>query len=169
MKERVGREGGRRKGRDGREEEESGRRWREDGWEVGREEEEKREMSYCVTYVAVLFCRTISMQKSGACPVIPNMVVLRYFSCPAKSMNVMTLEDARQMYAQSSSPERRGDNKEEILFTHSPCPSDLLTTCPFPSNPSISLPTLEVLPDSISCLCRNSLCRACPLPLSSSP
>lgn len=30
------------------------------------------------------------MAKSGACPVIPNTVVFRYFSCPAKSMNVIT-------------------------------------------------------------------------------
>ena len=33
----------------------------------------------------------------------------------------------------------------------------------------MSLPTLEVLPVSISCLWRNSLCRAVPRPLSSSP
>ena len=33
---------------------------------------------------------TISIQKSGAWPVIPNMVVLRYLSCPARSMNVIT-------------------------------------------------------------------------------
>lgn len=40
---------------------------------------------------------TISMQKSGAWPVMPNMVVLRYFSCPARSMKVTTFEAARQM------------------------------------------------------------------------
>lgn len=37
------------------------------------------------------------------------------------------------------------------------------------SKPKMSLPTELVRPVSISCLCRNSLCRACPLPLSSSP
>ena len=35
---------------------------------------------------------TINMEKSGACPVIPNTVVFRYFSCPAKSMNVITCQ-----------------------------------------------------------------------------
>jgi len=30
------------------------------------------------------------MLKSGACPVIPNTVVLRYFSWPARSINVTT-------------------------------------------------------------------------------
>ena len=32
----------------------------------------------------------MSMLKSGACPVIPNTVVLRYFSWPARSINVTT-------------------------------------------------------------------------------
>lgn len=36
------------------------------------------------------------------------------------------------------------------------------------SKPKISFPTELVLPDSISCLCLNSFCLACPLPLSSS-
>ena len=46
----------------------------------------------------------ISMQKSGACPVIPNTVVLRYFSWPAKSMNVITLDEFLQIFAQSILP-----------------------------------------------------------------
>lgn len=33
---------------------------------------------------------TMSIAKSGAWPVIPNTVVFKYFSCPAKSMNVIT-------------------------------------------------------------------------------
>lgn len=37
------------------------------------------------------------------------------------------------------------------------------------SNPRISFPTELVRPDSISCLCRNNFCLACPLPLSNSP
>ena len=48
---------------------------------------------------------TISMQKSGAWPVIPKMVVLRYFSWPAKSMKVMTFVEALQMCTQSRQPE----------------------------------------------------------------
>lgn len=47
---------------------------------------------------------TISMQKSGRCPVIPNTVVFRYFSCPARSMKVMTLEDFSQIFVQSRLP-----------------------------------------------------------------
>ena len=47
---------------------------------------------------------TMSIQKSGACPVMPKMVVLRYFSWPARSMKVMTFEDARQIFSQSSTP-----------------------------------------------------------------
>lgn len=42
-------------------------------------------------------------------------------------------------------------------------------TCPSWSKPRISLPTLLVLPLSISCLCLKSFWRAKPLPLSSSP
>lgn len=49
---------------------------------------------------------TMSIQKSGAWPVMPNMVVLRYFSCPAKSMKVMTLVEARHMCTQSRPPEQ---------------------------------------------------------------
>ncbi|CAN8007641.1 unnamed protein product [Ixodes pacificus] len=54
----------------------------------------------------------------------------------------------------------------------SSCPpwgSGWLTTLPLESKPRMSLPTLEVRPDSTSCLCRNSFCRARPRPLSSSP
>lgn len=47
---------------------------------------------------------TISMPKSGACPVIPKTVVLRYRSWPARSMNVITLEDFSQIFTQSSVP-----------------------------------------------------------------
>ena len=47
---------------------------------------------------------TISMQKSGACPVMPNMVVLRYFSCPARSIKVTTFEAVLQMWTQSREP-----------------------------------------------------------------
>lgn len=56
------------------------------------------------------------------------------------------------------------------IFIQSRCPwSGLFTTLPQASNPKMSLPTLLVRPDSISCLCRNSFCRAKPRPLSSSP
>lgn len=51
-----------------------------------------------------LLLLTISMQKSGRCPVIPNTVVFRYFSCPARSMKVMTLEDFSQILVQSRLP-----------------------------------------------------------------
>lgn len=44
------------------------------------------------------------MPKSGACPVMPNTVVLRYRSWPARSMNVITLEDFSQIFTQSSVP-----------------------------------------------------------------
>lgn len=47
---------------------------------------------------------TISMQKSGRCPVIPNTVVLRYFSWPARSIKVMTLEDFSHILVQSRLP-----------------------------------------------------------------
>lgn len=50
-----------------------------------------------------------------------------------------------------------------------PWVSGWLTTFPLLSNPSMSLPTLLVLPDSISCLCLKSFNLASPLPLSSSP
>ena len=68
---------------------------------------------------------TMSIQKSGACPVMPKMVVLRYFSCPARSMNVITLEEARHILSQSRAPDRCGkvmykdDHFQErsILFT----------------------------------------------------
>ena len=33
---------------------------------------------------------TINIAKSGTCPVMPKMVVFKYLSCPAKSMNVIT-------------------------------------------------------------------------------
>ncbi len=56
------------------------------------------------------------------------------------------------------------------ILVQSKCPcSGLLTTWPWQSKPKISLPTLLVLPDSISCLWRNSRCLARPRPLSSSP
>lgn len=46
----------------------------------------------------------MSMQKSGRCPVMPKTVVFRYFSCPAKSIKVMTLEDFSQILVQSKPP-----------------------------------------------------------------
>ena len=49
-----------------------------------------------------------------------------------------------------------------------PC-SGRFTTLPVLSKPRISLPTEEVRPVSASCLCLNSLWRARPRPLSSSP
>ncbi len=97
---------------------------------------------------------TISMQKSGRWPVIPNTVVFKYFSWPARSIKVMTLEDFSQILVQSRLP---------------PWLSGLLTTWPSWSNPRMSLPTLLVRPLSISCLCLKSFCRAKPRPLSSSP
>ena len=47
---------------------------------------------------------TISIPKSGAWPVIPNTVVFRYFSCPARSMKVITLEDVSHILNQSRPP-----------------------------------------------------------------
>lgn len=47
---------------------------------------------------------TISIPKSGAWPVIPNTVVFRYFSWPARSMKVMTFEELSQMCIQSRPP-----------------------------------------------------------------
>ena len=56
------------------------------------------------------------------------------------------------------------------IFVQSRFPwSGLLTTLPWQSNPKISFPTLLVLPDSNSCLCRNNFWRARPRPLSRSP
>ncbi len=101
-----------------------------------------------------LLLLTISMQKSGRWPVIPNTVVFKYFSWPARSIKVMTLEDFSQILVQSRLP---------------PWLSGLLTTWPSWSNPRMSLPTLLVRPLSISCLCLKSFCRAKPRPLSSSP
>ena len=95
---------------------------------------------------------TINIPKSGACPVMPKTVVFKYFSCPAKSMKVITLEDFSQTRTQSRFP----------------C-SGRLTTLPEESNPRMSFPTDDVRPDSASCLCLNSLILARPRPLSSSP
>ena len=36
---------------------------------------------------------TINIAKSGTCPVMPKMVVFKYLSCPAKSMNVITWKE----------------------------------------------------------------------------
>lgn len=47
---------------------------------------------------------TINMQKSGKWPVMPNTVVFRYFSWPARSMKVMTFEDFSQILVQSRLP-----------------------------------------------------------------
>lgn len=47
---------------------------------------------------------TMSIPKSGACPVMPNTVVLRYRSWPARSMNVITFEDFSQILTQSRDP-----------------------------------------------------------------
>ena len=47
---------------------------------------------------------TINIQKSGTWPVIPKTVVFKYFSWPAKSMNVITFEDSLQIWIQSSAP-----------------------------------------------------------------
>jgi len=40
---------------------------------------------------------TISILKSGACPVMPNTVVLRYFSWPARSIKVTTYNMNNQL------------------------------------------------------------------------
>ena len=58
---------------------------------------------------------TISMQKSGAWPVMPNMVVLRYFSCPARSIKVTTFEAALQMCTQSRDPAGGTDRRRNII------------------------------------------------------
>lgn len=44
------------------------------------------------------------LPKSGACPVIPKTVVFKYLSCPARSINVITLEDFSHIFTQSSDP-----------------------------------------------------------------
>mmetsp|Transcript_25979 Transcript_25979/g.68170 ORF Transcript_25979/g.68170 Transcript_25979/m.68170 type:complete len:378 (+) Transcript_25979:517-1650(+) len=95
----------------------------------------------------------MSITNSGMWPVRPNTVVFKYRSCPARSMNVSTLAESWQIWAQSSLPS---------------CPG-LLTTSPLVENPRMSCDTEEVRPDSASCACRNSLCRLFPRPLSSSP
>lgn len=73
----------------------------------------EREVDLCLRYLTANIetdekytktLLTMSMQKSGRCPVIPNTVVLRYFSWPARSMNVMTLEDFSQILVQSRLP-----------------------------------------------------------------
>lgn len=59
---------------------------------------------HCLYITIISPSLTMSMQKSGRCPVIPNTVVLRYFSWPAKSMKVMTFEDFSQILVQSKLP-----------------------------------------------------------------
>ena len=49
----------------------------------------------------------ISIQKSGAWPVMPNMVVFRYFSWPARSIKVTTFDAVLQMCTQSREPAGR--------------------------------------------------------------
>ena len=68
--------------------------------------------------------RNVSTKLPGACPVIPKTVVFRYFSCPAKSMKVITFEDCSQTRTQSKFPW-----------------SGLLTTRPDESKPRMSFPT----------------------------
>lgn len=46
----------------------------------------------------------IILPKSGACPVIPKTVVFKYLSWPAKSINVITLEDFSHILTQSKDP-----------------------------------------------------------------
>ena len=41
---------------------------------------------------------TINIAKSGTCPVMPKMVVFKYLSCPAKSMNVITWKEKILFY-----------------------------------------------------------------------
>ena len=83
---------------------------------------------------------------------MPNTVVFRYLSWPARSMKVMTLLLFSHTLTQSSAPW-----------------SGWLTTLPTLSKPRMSLPTLLVRPLSASCLWRKSLSLAWPRPLSSSP
>ena len=47
---------------------------------------------------------TINIPKSGACPVMPKTVVFKYFSWPARSMKVITLELFSQTRTQSRLP-----------------------------------------------------------------
>ncbi len=84
-------------------------------------------------------------------------VVFKYFSCPAKSIKVITFEEFLQIASQSND--------------FAPCVSLSLTIFPLESKPKMSLPTelvlplnalllkktitkiqIYILPDSISCL-----------------
>lgn len=49
---------------------------------------DKAKVNYCTS----IWHLTISIAKSGTCPVIPKIVVFRYLSCPARSIKVMTYE-----------------------------------------------------------------------------
>lgn len=51
-----------------------------------------------------MFLFTISMPKSGACPVMPKTVVFKYLSCPARSMKVITLVERSHILTQSKDP-----------------------------------------------------------------
>lgn len=80
----------------------------------------------------------MSITKSGAQPVIPNTVVFKYFSWPARSTKLTTFEAWTQISSHINFlPPWRG------------CVIGL----DFESKPRISIPTLDVRPDSISCLC----------------
>ena len=85
------------------------------------------------------------------CNVCQQCVTLA-FKILATLNNVITLLASSQILTQSKLPW-----------------SGLFTTCPWLSKPRMSLPTLLVLPDSISCLWRNNFCLARPRPLSRSP
>eukprot|EP00053_Salpingoeca_punica_P017183 m.164586 g.164586 ORF g.164586 m.164586 type:complete len:380 (-) comp17140_c0_seq2:260-1399(-) len=100
-----------------------------------------------------MFAPTISMAKCGAWPVKPKTVVFRYFSWPARSMKVSTLDELWQISCQL---------REPLWF-------GLLVTLPRLSKPRMSCAMLDVRPVSSSCLWRKIIWRERPRPLSSSP
>mmetsp|Transcript_3599 Transcript_3599/g.9340 ORF Transcript_3599/g.9340 Transcript_3599/m.9340 type:complete len:259 (+) Transcript_3599:1144-1920(+) len=113
---------------------------------------------------------------------MPNMVVLRYFSCPARSMKDTTLDDLLTTSCQfepwlddtaaavcappSAAPPPARPSLESTGF-EADC---ALSTRPASSKPRCWSSEMEdVRPDSVSCLCLSTLSRAEPRPLSSAP
>mmetsp|Transcript_3500 Transcript_3500/g.13841 ORF Transcript_3500/g.13841 Transcript_3500/m.13841 type:complete len:262 (-) Transcript_3500:351-1136(-) len=92
---------------------------------------------------------TTTMQKSGHIPVNPKTVVLRYFSCPQRSMSVTDRSASFTTCAQRCE-----------------CCLAVATTCSPSRYPITSTVTADVRPLSCSCRCLRTRERALPRPSS---
>lgn len=120
------------------------------------------------------FAPTMSKTKSGDVAVSPNNVVLRYFSCPARSAKLTTLEALAEISSQLSCCLRGtdpcgGTSAPSSFSVRTACTPSGRTSRPLGVKPMSSMPTEEVRPVSISCLWRKRLTRARPRPSSRRP